>query len=131
MDIGSAPPWFRKRSPQLSCSSAGPIAARNVARAAECPPGVHAKEEWKSEKHSAGSKGRCETVSPESFLSSHDESRPPPERQLASSSYCPIAQTLAPAKHEGVSVAVLVRYHQFHPETGNLGLPAQAGHSSV
>ena len=48
MDIESAPPSFRKRSNQQSCSSAGRIAGRNVAAEAECPPGVRATEEWKS-----------------------------------------------------------------------------------
>src|SRR5260370_3469508 len=130
MDIGSAPPWFRKRSPQWSCSSAGQIAARNVARAVECLPGVRAKEEWKSEKHSGGSKGRCEIVCPESFPSSRDGSRPPPVRQLASSSYFPIARILAPARREEAAVVAPVGYPQFHLETVNLDLLVPAGQPS-
>src|SRR5258708_2462199 len=131
MDIESAPPWFQEKSHQWFCASFARTAGRNATPAVGCLPDVRAKEGWKQEKHSGGSKGRCETVSSESSLPDHDGSRPQPEHQFFSSACCPTARIPAPAEHEEVSAAVPTGYRLSHPETATLGRQVQTARPSA
>src|ERR1700735_2731329 len=118
-----------------SCQSSCPfvvwLPAQNAAPTAEYLPDVRAGAEDGWEKHSLDSRGRCETVSPGSFLPGHDESRPQCARQLFVCACFPGAQIPAPAGPEEASAGVQEECRQSHRKIVTLDGQARAGRSSV
>src|SRR6266850_4385115 len=83
------------------------ISRQNVARAAEYLPGAGGVEGTEWERHSGGSKGRCETCFPQPFAEDHGSLPPPPERPPEESSCCPNVRILVLAVRGAVWVATL------------------------